>query len=91
MDVAKLDRPGGMDGGSREEALFCAAILHRYGLPVDYARMESETPSEMCARCKAPLSDHAFPAMQLEWTNSSPSSVTWEGVGETEGDCKPMT
>jgi hypothetical protein len=66
MDVAKLDRPGGMDGGSREEALFCAAILHRYGLPVDYAKMESETLPKMCVCCKAPLQDLALPGTRMD-------------------------
>ena len=37
--VAGLDRHGCSEGGSREAALFCASTLHRFGLPVDYARL----------------------------------------------------
>jgi hypothetical protein len=48
-DVAKLDRLGGMDGGSREATLICVATLHRYVLPVDYARMKTETLPDTCA------------------------------------------
>jgi hypothetical protein len=59
-DVVKLDRLEGMgggsrDGGSREAAQLCAATLHRYGLPMDYARMKTETLPETCACCNAPL------------------------------------
>jgi len=48
-DVASLDRPGGIDGGSREAAIFCASTLHRFGLPVDCARLKTETLPESCA------------------------------------------
>ena len=48
-EMISLDRPGGLDGGSREASLFCAATLHRYGLRVDYARLKSETLPELCA------------------------------------------
>ena len=54
-EVVKLDRTGGMEGRSREATLFCAATLHGFGLPVDYAKMKSETIPESCACCKAPL------------------------------------
>jgi len=54
-NVVSLYRPGGMDGGSREAALFCAATLHRFGLPVDYARLKTHTLPESCACCNAPL------------------------------------
>ena len=52
-DVAKLNRPrGGVpEDGSREASLFCAATLHRYGLPVDFARLDSERLPKMCACC----------------------------------------
>ncbi len=56
-EVVSLDRPGGMDGESREAALFCAATLHRFGLPVDYIRLKTETLPESCACCNAPLWD----------------------------------
>ena len=54
-DVVSMDRPGGMDGGSHEAALFCDATLHRFGLPVDYARLKTETLPESCDCCNAPL------------------------------------
>ena len=65
-DVVKLDRPGGTEGGSREAAIFCAVTLHRYGLPVEYARMKSETLRETCACCKAPLWDPAILGTRME-------------------------
>ncbi len=65
-EVVKLDRPGGMDGGSREAALFCVATLHRYGLPADYARLKSETLPESCACCKAPLWNLAIPGTRMD-------------------------
>jgi hypothetical protein len=55
-----------MEGGSREATLFCAATLHRYGLPVDYARMKTETLLESCACCKAPLWDPAIPGTRMD-------------------------
>jgi len=47
-EVVSQDRPGGLDKGSREIALFCAVILHHYGLLVDFARQKSETLPESC-------------------------------------------
>ncbi len=57
MEVLSLDRPGGGDGRSREASLFCVSTLHRYGLPVDYARLKNETLPETCNCCYAPLWD----------------------------------
>ena len=65
-NVVSLDRPGGLDGGSREAALFCAATLHRYGLPMDYARLMIEALPESCACCNAPLWDPAIPGTRLD-------------------------
>ncbi len=47
-EVACLDRPGQGNHGedSREATLFCAATLHRFGLPVDFARLNSDTLPE---------------------------------------------
>ena len=44
-EVARLDKPGiGYNGEVTGEAsLFCAATMHRYGLPVDYARLNAGT------------------------------------------------
>jgi len=38
-----------------DASLFCAATLHRYDLPHDYARLENYTLSETCHCCQAPL------------------------------------
>ena len=57
QEVVSLDRPGGVEGGSRKASLFCAATLHRFGLPVDYARLKMVTLPESCACCDAPLWD----------------------------------
>jgi hypothetical protein len=58
-EVARLDRPGIGNNGedSGEASLYCTSTLHRYGLPVDYARLNAGTLPEMCACCKAPLWD----------------------------------
>jgi hypothetical protein len=90
-DVAKLDHlgGGGREGGSREATLFCAATLHHYGLPVDFARLAVETLPEMCACYKASLWDPAISGTKME--NFSPSSITWEGVGEMEGALKELS
>jgi hypothetical protein len=65
-DVVNMDRPGGMDGGSREAAQLCAATLHRFGMSVDYARLKTETLPESCACCNAPLWDPAIPGTRMD-------------------------
>ena len=52
-EVASLDRPGGGHNGEdlREASLFCAATLHRFGLPVDFARLKFDTLPETCSCC----------------------------------------
>jgi hypothetical protein len=64
--VACLDRPGGEDGGSREATLLCAATLHRFGLPVDYARLKHEILPESCACCNAPLWNPNIPGSTMD-------------------------
>ncbi len=58
-EVVGMDRPGcgNNEEHSGEASLLCAATLHRYGLPVDYARLQGVTLPESCACCKAPLWD----------------------------------
>jgi hypothetical protein len=58
-EVAIMDRPGFGNNKehSGEASLFCAATLHRFGLPVDYSRLQGITLPESCACCKAPLWD----------------------------------
>jgi len=73
-----------MEGGSREAALFCVAILHRYGLPLDYARMKTETLPEFCACCKAPLWDPAIPGTRMEKLFAY-GNVTWGDAVGMEG------
>ena len=42
------------------------ATLHRFGLPVDFARLKAETLPETCACCKAPLWDSAIPGSRMD-------------------------
>jgi hypothetical protein len=67
-EVASLDYPGkgNAEEDSREASLFCAATLHRFGLPVDFARLKAETLPETCACCKAPLWDSAIPGSRMD-------------------------
>jgi hypothetical protein len=66
-EVAKLDRPGfGNNEETSEATLFCAATLHIFGLPYDYAKQDSETLSEMCSCCKAPLWDTTVKSSRTE-------------------------
>ena len=51
---------------SREASLFCAATLHRFGLPVDFARLKAETLPKTCACCKAPLWDSTIPDSRMD-------------------------
>ena len=67
-EVAGLDHPGKGNNGedSREVSLFCAATLRRFGLPVDYARLNVDTLPETCACCKAPLWDSAILGSRMD-------------------------
>jgi hypothetical protein len=67
-EVVGLDHPGKGNNGedSKEASLFCAATLHRFGLPVDYARLNADTLPEMCACCTAPLWDSAIPGSRMD-------------------------
>ncbi len=42
---------------SSDASLFCAATLHRHGLPYDYAKLDTHALSKPCACCNAPLWD----------------------------------
>ena len=56
--VATMDCPSSLSLEGRSNAsLLCAATLHRYGLPHDFARMEDHTLPETCHCCHAPLWD----------------------------------
>jgi len=43
--------------GSSVASLFCASTLHRYGLPYDFAKLDTQALHETCACCNAPLWD----------------------------------
>jgi hypothetical protein len=65
-EVTKLDRPGfEKHGDSSDATLFCAATLHRFGLPFEYAELNPKTLPEMCASCKAPLGDPSIGGSRL--------------------------
>jgi hypothetical protein len=67
-EVAGMEHPGKGSNGedSREASLFCAATLHRFGLPVDYARLHIDTLPEICACCKAPLWDSSILGSRMD-------------------------
>ncbi len=56
--VARMDCPTSMShDGISESTLFCAATLHRFGVPVDYSKLEDCVLPEACHCCVAPLWD----------------------------------
>jgi hypothetical protein len=56
--VAKMDRPTSLaHEDSSEATLYCAATLHRFGLPFDYARLSKVLLPEVCPCCFVPLGD----------------------------------
>ena len=47
--VARMDCPASLSHDKLSEgALFCAASLHRFGLPVDFAKLEASVLPETC-------------------------------------------
>jgi hypothetical protein len=65
--VATTGCPTALDHEQSSEAsLFCAATLHRYGLPHDYARLENHTLPETCLCCHAPLWDPGLDASRAD-------------------------
>jgi hypothetical protein len=56
--VARMDCQASLShDGISESTLFCAATLHRFGLPVDYAKLENCVLPEACQCCAVPLWD----------------------------------
>ena len=56
--VARMDCPASLAHSELSEGvLFGAATLHRFGLPFDYANLESSILPESCPCCSAPLWD----------------------------------
>jgi hypothetical protein len=57
-DVARMDCPGSMAHAEMSEGvLFTSSMLHRFGLPYDYAKLEDFILPETCPCCSAPLRD----------------------------------
>jgi len=57
-DVVRMDCPGSMAHAEISEgALYCSSMLHRFGIPYDYAKLEEYTLPESRPRCSAPLRD----------------------------------
>jgi len=58
-DVARMNCPSSMVHAEfNEGVLLCASMLHRFGLPYDYAKLEDFTLSdESCPCCSALLWD----------------------------------
>jgi hypothetical protein len=61
--VATMDCPTSLAHVEASEAsLFCASTLHRYGLPYEYAKLESCVLPKSCPCCNAPLWDPGLDA-----------------------------
>jgi hypothetical protein len=57
-EVALIDCPRSMAHAEISEGvLFCASMLHRFGLPYDYAKVEDFTLPESCPCFSAPMWD----------------------------------
>ena len=57
-EVALMDCPASMTRAEISEGtLFGASMLHRFGLPYDYAKLEDFILPETCPCCSAPLWD----------------------------------
>jgi hypothetical protein len=57
-DVARMDCPGSMAHAEKSEGvLFTSSMLHRFGLPYDYAKMEDFILPESYPCCSASLRD----------------------------------
>ena len=56
--VATMDCPAALAHTKTSEAsLYCTATLNRFGLPVDYAKLENYSLPETCSCCNVPLWD----------------------------------
>jgi len=66
-EVALMDCPGSLAHADiNEGVLFCASMLHRFGLPYDYAKLEDFTLPKSCPCCSAPLWDPSKHPSRLE-------------------------
>jgi hypothetical protein len=65
--VARMDCPASLSHDELSEGtLFCAASLHRFGLPVDYAKLEATVLPETCPCCTAPLWEPGLQATRAD-------------------------
>jgi len=56
--VARMDCPGSMAHAEMSEGvLYTSSMLHRFGLPYDYAKLDDFVLPESCPCCSAPLRD----------------------------------
>jgi len=56
--VALMEYPAALTHAETSEAsLYCVTTLHRFGLPLDYAKLDDFILREMCSCCNAPLWD----------------------------------
>jgi len=66
-EVAAMNCPSSLTHDETSGAsLFCVAILHRYGLPYDNAKLENQLLPETCACCNAPLWDPSQTASRAD-------------------------
>ena len=57
-EVARMDCPGSIAHAETSEGvLYTSSMLHRFGLPYDYAKPEDYILPESCSCCSAPLRD----------------------------------
>jgi hypothetical protein len=74
-NIATMDCPTTLAHALTGEAsIFCASTLHRYGLPLDCAKLENFTLPETCSCCNAPLWD---PGMH---TNRADRIFLWQSL-----------
>ena len=56
LEVARMDCPGSLAHVEISEgALYFSFVLHRFGLPYDYTKLEGNTLPESCPSCSAQL------------------------------------
>ena len=81
-DVATMDVPSFLAHDETSDAsLYCAATLHRYGLPYDYAKLENQLRPETCACCNAPLWEPGLTASRAD------RIIVWQShLGRCGGD-----
>jgi hypothetical protein len=65
--VATMNCPAALAHRETSEAsLYCAATLHRFGLPLDYAKLDDFIFPETCSCCNAPLWDRGMQSSRAD-------------------------